>query len=442
MSALPQLKALGDPIPDRDHAISVHFPTWDDVRDYGAGKPRVANALQMDIQDRTYTNITKQYVTANPIFCAPSEELVLFPDYQTAEDCKIFITSQRVHSANAANPKDVSLVLVEFNKAQDASSAEDVLFIPRLYGVVHPAEFRKVKMTFWRLTGTGISSRPSAELPVYDTIRKRVAEFLNRAPTNPGRAQRDKKRRCVLYPSGMAAIYHVHHALPKWRNSDIMMLGFPYELTIKMIEAMNSRKGQKIQSVWCECPNNPMLRTSNLKRVRKLANQYDFIFVVDDTIGSFANVDVMDVADIVVTSLSKYFNGFADVLAGSIFLNSNFPHYPELKNAFNAEYTNNLYLADAMRLELNSRGYLERFTQQNNTASAVVDFLCPYTSDAKSTLATVYYPKLVLQQEKTWASSHGLSETLVRISVGMVEKHSMLECVKKALQAADATRNA
>jgi cystathionine gamma-synthase len=77
-----------------------------------------------------------------------------------------------------------------------------------------------------------------------------------------------------------------------------------------------SRMGQKIQSVWCECPNNPMLRTSNLKRVRKLADQYDFIFVVDDTIGSFANVDVMDVADIIVTSLSKYFNGFADALAG------------------------------------------------------------------------------------------------------------------------------
>jgi cystathionine gamma-synthase len=52
------------------------------------------------------------------------------------------------------------------------------------------------------------------------------------------------------------------------------------------------------------------------------------------------------------------------------------------------------------------------------------------------------YVQLVLQQEKTWASSHGLSETLVRISVGMVDKSAMLECVKKALQAADATRNA
>jgi cystathionine gamma-synthase len=290
--------------------------------------------------------------------------MVLFPDYQTAEDCKAFITSQRIHSTDAANPEDVSLVLVEFAQAKDSPSiGEHVFFVPRLYGVVHPAGARKVKMTFWRLTGTGISSRlaesclkrdvtvrrvsaappkapPRAELPVYDVLRKRVADLLDRAPINPGRAQRAKSDDVYLYPSGMAAIYHVHHALPKWRDSDIVMLGFPYELTIKMIDAMGvphrflsagtesdidelervlvekSRMGQKIQSVWCECPNNPMLRTSNLKRVRKLADQYDFIFVVDDTIGSFANVDVMDVADIIVTSLSKYFNGFADALAG------------------------------------------------------------------------------------------------------------------------------
>ena len=53
-----------------------------------------------------------------------------------------------------------------------------------------------------------------------------------------------------------------------------------------------------------------------MNRVRRLADQHDFLLVVDDTIGSFANVDVLDVADIVVTSLSKNFNGSADVLAG------------------------------------------------------------------------------------------------------------------------------
>jgi cystathionine gamma-synthase len=189
---------------------------------------------------------------------------------------------------------------------------------------------------------------------------------------------------------------------------------------------------------------------------------------------------------------------------GSVFLDPNFSHYQELKKAFDAEYVNNLYLADAMQLELNSQSYLQRYTEQNNTASAVVDFLYPNVSDPKSTLANVYYPKvcwskenyqkvmrpanedftpgyggffsvdfdtiaaasaffdtlpfykgpsfggditiaipyvqLVLEQEKAWASSHGLDETLVRISVGLEDKYVILEWVKKALQAADATR--
>jgi cystathionine gamma-synthase len=118
------------------------------------------------------------------------------------------------------------------------------------------------------------------------------------------------------------------------------MLGFPYELSVKMIETIGvpyhlysfgtdkdidrlesllitqAKLGRKIQSVWCECPNNPVLRTPDMQRVRNLANKYDFLFVVDDTIGSSANIDVTDVADIMVTSLTKNFSGYADVLGG------------------------------------------------------------------------------------------------------------------------------
>jgi cystathionine gamma-synthase len=71
-----------------------------------------------------------------------------------------------------------------------------------------------------------------------------------------------------------------------------------------------------IQAVWCECPSNPLLYTVDLERIRRLANKHGFIVVVDETIGSFANVDVLGVADIVVTSLSKSFNGYADLLSG------------------------------------------------------------------------------------------------------------------------------
>jgi cystathionine gamma-synthase len=128
--------------------------------------------------------------------------------------------------------------------------------------------------------------------------------------------------------------------LLKWRGLENVIVGFPYELTIKMMETYGpsfklfslgtdeqidecekyldtkAQFGSMIQAVWCGCPSNPLLYTIDLERIRRLADKYGFIVVVDETIGSFANVDVLGVADIVVTSLSKSFNGYADLLAG------------------------------------------------------------------------------------------------------------------------------
>jgi cystathionine gamma-synthase len=51
-------------------------------------------------------------------------------------------------------------------------------------------------------------------------------------------------------------------------------------------------------------------------KLRKLADEYDFIIVVDETIGSFANLEVLPFADIIVSSLSKVFSGETNVLGG------------------------------------------------------------------------------------------------------------------------------
>jgi len=72
----------------------------------------------------------------------------------------------------------------------------------------------------------------------------------------------------------------------------------------------------RVQAVWVECASNPLLKTVDLGKLRQLADQYGFFIVVDDTIGSVANIDVLDVADIIVTSLTKSFSGYANVMAG------------------------------------------------------------------------------------------------------------------------------
>ena len=71
-----------------------------------------------------------------------------------------------------------------------------------------------------------------------------------------------------------------------------------------------------VLALFTEFPSNPLLRSPNLPRLRSLADRYDFLIVIDDTVGNFLNVDVLPYADMVVSSLSKVFSGSANVMGG------------------------------------------------------------------------------------------------------------------------------
>ena len=226
-------------------------------------------------------------------------------------------------------------------------------------------------MGYWRLTGTGISSRlaqtlhmnlgslhpapldPLEAVKTYqgfqnnfsDTVAtnetcERISYLLKRASISPAKSDKVSASDVFLYPTGMSAIYHCNILLQGWMPTESIVFGFPYELTLKMLQTYGrscrfygfgtpdeleqletylqseSRQGRRVQSVWCECASNPLLRTVDLDRIRSLADKYGFQVVLDDTIGSFANVDVLDVADIIITSLTKSFSGNGDVMGG------------------------------------------------------------------------------------------------------------------------------
>ncbi|KAE8328070.1 pyridoxal phosphate-dependent transferase [Aspergillus sergii] len=244
---------------------------------------------------------------------------------------------------------------------------------------------------------------------------------------------------------------------------------------------LKKAQGSFLQAVWCECPLNPLLWTVDLERIRRLANRYDYVVVVDETIGSFANVDVLDIADIVVTSLTKSFNGYADLLAESVVLNPNSRYYTSLKTSLRDSYSNDLYVEDAIQLELNSCDFIRRAAQLISTVEYLADFLHPFASDPSSVVNAVHYPKIstlvqryktrmsqptndftpsygyvrkgpslgghvtltqpyvqmVLQKQKKWTASHGLRQTIVQLSVGLEDKDDLLQRVKSALAIAE-----
>jgi cystathionine gamma-synthase len=69
-------------------------------------------------------------------------------------------------------------------------------------------------------------------------------------------------------------------------------------------------------ALFCEFPGNPLLKSPDIATIRRLANDHDFAIVVDDTIGNFLNVNVLQYVDIVVSSLTKIFSGSSNVMGG------------------------------------------------------------------------------------------------------------------------------
>ena len=123
------------------------------------------------------------------------------------------------------------------------------------------------------------------------------------------------------------------------------------------------------------------------------------MLVVDDTVGSFCNVDVLPYSDVLLSSLTKSFSGYANVMGGSNVLNPLSPHYPALKALFKAHYHNEYFVGDADTLLGNSDDYLERSKTLNSNALAMANFLQKHVEDPASPATKVLYPSLLPDAE-------------------------------------------
>ncbi|KAK2603421.1 hypothetical protein QQS21_004371 [Conoideocrella luteorostrata] len=447
--SVPNPPPLGFPVPDLPHAVSVQLSRWDDMVDFAQGKQRI-RAVQQGGYPRTFLHRAVVCVHEACIekFGNSNETCFVFPDARYALACQNYLCYPPGGMVGL-DIKDVRRLALEFDVAvHHALTESKAVNVARvtMHAVFIPVDKFSKALAFWRLTGCGILSRQAedmvervdtmsvstssnlhaapltAPIPINQKankiIRNRIASLLNRAAIGDSRSVNVSAADVYLYPSGMSAIYNLTQALRGWPGTQTVVFGFPYELTLKTQQdfAKNctfyglgtpeelrqfevslselASQGEMIQSVWCECASNPLLRTVDLNRIYQLADQYGFVVVVDDTIGSFANVDVLNVSDVVVTSLTKSFSGFADVMGGSIALNPASRFYQQLQAALSAQYRNCLYSADAVKLEANSRGFLPRAAIMNRNASHLVSILGPLCRSivADSPLEHLYYP--------------------------------------------------
>lgn len=398
-----QAKDLGAPMPDSPHAASACLPLWQHNIDYEENVPEVVDRLQ----------------AAYPRFCLHPFIRSLCRKVFGDENRGLIFPSRRV-----------ALSALQYVRSRGVKSA-------RLHELDHHgptgvvcAEDFSVLREYWQHSGRILTSRAAelllagqpvsiSETTARTTVRRRLADFS-------GCAEADVR----LFPSGMAAVctaWEITRRIDP--DSPSLQFGFPYVDTLKIQQRFPPQKWnflpagdaadldalkqilsrQKISAVFCESPANPLLTEPDLQTLRSLADEYGFLLVIDDTLSAVINRNLLDHADLLVTSLTKYFSGIGDVLAGSLRINPSGPHAARIRETLDQDFEELLCDSDADVLESNSRDLQQRVTVINANAAVLAERLRQHPA-----VQQVFYPASATSSDSAIPTGGGLMSIVLR----------------------------
>ena len=377
-----QAGELGAPMPDSLHAASACLPLWDHNIRYEEGDPEVVDRLR----------------AAYPRFCLhPLVRQLCQRVFGGSGSGLIFPTSRCAERA-AQHVRDRGGVVIGLRSVEGGPAT----------GVqVSSDDFGRLK-EYWQHAGEIVSSRAAesllgggaaavSETAARQAVRRRFAEF-------GGCSERD----AWLFPTGMAAIACIWRAIRRLEpQRPTVQFGFPYVDTLKIQQRFRPQawrflprgdatdlqqlaqllQREPISALFCETPTNPLLTMPDLAELRRLADAYGFLLIVDDTLAAVINDNPLPWADAVATSLTKYFSGQGDVLAWGLRLNMQRPAAVRLQQAVAEEFEELLCDADVEVLERNSRDVRERVQVINANAAELAVRLSQHPA-----VQQVYYP--------------------------------------------------
>ena len=472
---------LGYAIPDSIHAVSVALPTWNDVINYEEKNQECMNLLK---------SIYPRF-GLNPIVKRLCEK----------------VKKENYYNNKSIWPYPNESIAFKAKKYIDRNTSEQFSLIEKrnnLAFLITEKEGSIYAKYFWQHTGLGLSSRAAAiELGLEDCPPKSyVNECSQRIKNRISKSTKINSNDIHLTSSGMSALHTSLEIIYKlFPAKPTLQIGFPYVDVLKL--PMNIFHGAKLiteencedieleikrinpSALIIELPSNPMLKCVNIKKISKIAKKLNIPLIVDDTIGSNLNINSLEHADIVFTSLTKIFSGSGDILAGSLILNPKSKWIDQFRNALNEINLPTLSDGDTVYLEKVSRDVNQRVFEQNKaclelkkrleTHSEIKNIFhpenCPnfnslLTSDggygcllsfelngglnkakkfydslqvskgpSLGTKFTLVCPYVLLAHydELDWAESFGIPSHLIRVSVGLEDQDQLWKSFSEAL---------
>ena len=385
---------LGLPLPPTTHAVSVALPRWEDVIDYEEEHPRIAAALQAGYP-RFFVHplVAELFAEATRRWAGPGEGSLVFPSRLSARRAAAYVSGK-----------------------SGLSCRVELYGAGTLHALIFPEDARRTARDYWRYCGAVVSSRLAAcalsgwhgPVPAAleeaghtakQTIRARLAALSGVAPGD-----------VFLFPSGMNAVAAAHRLVTALRPGlPTVQLDFPYVDVLRVQQEFGSgvkffpvadakalqevgtlADAGALAAVFAEVPSNPLLSCVPVDALADRLQAAGIPLVLDDTVATVVNLDALQVADLVTTSLTKAFSGVGDVIAGALTLNPRSPHYAHFHAAMQAEQTAHdlLWAEDAIVLEQNSRDFPERVRRMNLNTEALIHFL-----KAHPAVEQVWYPE-------------------------------------------------
>lgn len=148
------------------------------------------------------------------------------------------------------------------------------------------------------------------------------------------------------------------------------------------------KDGMQIQALFTEFPGNPLCYSVDLDRLYRLAGTYGFITVVDDSVGSPVNLNILSSCDVVCTSLTKMFSGGCNVMGGSVVVNPESSYFGRLQDELTIQFTDAYFPLDMEVMEANSRDVEARVVRASDNAERMAELISGHRI-----VSNVYYPK-------------------------------------------------
>ncbi|MBW3041424.1 PLP-dependent transferase [Prochlorococcus marinus] len=377
-------KDLGEPLPSSPHAVSVALPRWEDVIAYEEKVPACLNSLKAIYPRFGFNPFVAEIARKSLAFHGELHQSSWpFPNIASALSAQ-----KHCHHDNSecySKIKDflgISCLIVDQRSTPSAKAfwQHTGLGLSSREAAIALGKEKKPSTSDGGCARAKLLNR-LANLYECDSNLIQLHRSGMAALTSILSAIKDIKGDSSILQIGFPYVDVLKLPQIIFQGSDLTL-----KTKLNYIKALLDKK--QPAALIIEIPSNPLLKCVDLISISKLAKDRNIPVIVDDTIGSSINVHLTPYADVVFSSLTKSFAGRGDILAGSTVISPYSKWKIELTEIMPKAALSSLSDSDAIELEIASRDVKDRLKRLNISCLKLKEKL-----ETKKEISKVLHPQ-------------------------------------------------